>query len=661
MNTKKIVEALTNNAKYAYEFDVTTGQIEKDIIGADGTNYTRKAGLLAPCSFNELVDIYFGPKMNCSMLIGSQIKKISSEYLMESYLLGKTRCETNFFFPPTNEYYRTLYFLYEDENSGHVMAFVVGRVITQVENEIFTASGEIKNKLSEEKETFYKKLMDTQSCGVVAYTYPGYQIVTANAEALKMFGCETVEQFQNELVTIFSQIYYPSVDTLDKLKRLRNENEAVDYECILNKGKESERYVIVKAKVIFSPNGRRIIYATYVDATEMHALQNCVEMASKGSKAKAEFLFNISHDLRTPMNAIIGYTELLQAHWNGDEESKRYLSKIMDSSRFLMFLLNNAIELASLDKGLGTVKESLGNALRFHDMIDAVMENSIKERNLHFTRTVNIVHQNVMCDVSKLRVIFLNLLSNAIKYTPSGGSIRSELEELPSDREGYALFRTVIADTGIGINPEFLPHIFEEFSREKNSTVSGVLGAGLGMPVVKKLVDLMGGTITIESSLGKGTSVTVILPHRIVEREELLGLTKLQRDISRKPVAGKRILLAEDNDLNAEIAVMILSDEGFICERVADGTEAVAAMENKPEDYYDLVLMDIQMPIMDGYKATRMIRQLEGKKSKIPILAITANVMEDDKRMALAAGMNGHIAKPINIDALLDALFCVLE
>lgn len=326
-----------------------------------------------------------------------------------------------------------------------------------------------------------------------------------------------------------------------------------------------------------------------------------------------------------------------------------------------MFLLNNAIELASLDKGLGTVKESLGNAARFHEMIDAVIENSLRERNLHFTRTINIVHQNAMCDISKLRVIFLNLLSNAIKYTPSGGSIRLELDELPSDREGYALFRTVIADTGIGINPEFLPHIFEEFSREKNSTVSGVLGAGLGMSVVKKLVDLMGGTITVESSLGKGTSVTIIIPHRIVEREELLGLTKLKSERTRKPITGKRILLAEDNELNAEIAVMILSDEGFICERVADGTEAVAAMENRPEDYYDLVLMDIQMPIMDGYKATQLIRQLEGRKSGIPIFAITANVLEEDKRMALAAGMNGHIAKPINIDALLDALFSVLE
>ena len=661
MNAKKIVEALTSNAKCTYEFDVTTGQLENDIIGSDGINYTKKAGLSAPCSFNDLVDKYFGAEMNCSMLIGSQLQKISSEYLLEAYLSGKKRCEINFFYPSTNEYYRALFFLYEDENSGHVMAFVVSRVITQVENEIFTTSGERKNKLHEETEYFYKSLMNVQSCGILAYTYPGYQIVAANAEALRMFGCENIERFQEELSKIISRVYFPSSNMVEELKKLRTEDRAVDYECILNKDKENECYVIGKTKIIYSPNGRRIIYSTYVDATEMHALQTCVEKAEEGNRAKSEFLFNMSHDLRTPMNAIIGYTELLQTHWNGDETSKKYLSKLMDSSRFLMFLLNNAIELASLEKGIGTLKESLANADRFYEMMDAVTEGAMKERNLHFSRKIHIEHSNVMCDTMKLRIIYLNLLSNSMKYTPSGGSIHWDLEEIPSNREGYALYKTVIADTGIGISPDFLPHIFEDFSREKNTTVSGVLGAGLGMSVVKKLVDLMGGRIAVESRLGKGTSVTVIIPHRIVEREELLGLTKAKSDIPRKIIENKRILLAEDNDLNAEIAVMILSDVGFICELVVDGTEAVAAIENKPVGYYDLVLMDIQMPIMDGYKATRMIRQLKGEKSRIPIFAMTANVLEEDKRMALAAGMNGHIAKPIDIDKLMDALFSVME
>lgn len=326
-----------------------------------------------------------------------------------------------------------------------------------------------------------------------------------------------------------------------------------------------------------------------------------------------------------------------------------------------MFLLNNAIELSSLENGGEILKESLANAKRFNNMLDSIIEGALKERNIKFTRTVNIIHNDVMCDSMKLRIIFLNLLTNSIKYTPIGGSIQMDLEEIPSDKEGYAIYKTVVSDTGIGISSEFLPHIFENFSRAENSSMSGIYGAGLGMPVAKKLVELMGGSITVESVLGKGTSVTVKIPHRIVEREELFSLTEKVNDFDSKLIEGKRILLAEDNELNAEIAIMILSDAGFICEHVADGTEAVAVVENKPEGYYDLILMDIQMPIMDGYKATRIIRQLEGRKSQIPIVAITANALEEDKRMARAAGMNGHIAKPIDISKLLDTLFEILS
>ena len=405
MNTQKIIEAMTNNAKCTYEFDVTTGQLENELIGLDGTNYTQKAGLSAPCSFNDLVNVYFESDMKCSMLIGSQVQKVSSEYLSESYLSGKTRCEINFFYPVTNEYYRALFFMYEDDNSGHIMAFSVTRVITQVENEIFTSSGERKNKLQEDTESFYKSLMNAQSCGILAYTYPGYQVVTVNAEALRMFGCENIGQIQSELVNLIREIYYPSLDSLDELKKLRFEDKAVDFECVLNKGKANECYVIGKAKIVYSPNGRRIVYSTYVDASEMHALQDFVDKAEEGNRAKSEFLFNMSHDLRTPMNAIIGYTELLQTHWNGDETSKKYLSKLVDSSRFLMFLLNNAIELARLEKGTEPLKQSLANAERFHEMIDSVMESAVKERNLRFSRSIHSEHPNVLCDTMKLRII----------------------------------------------------------------------------------------------------------------------------------------------------------------------------------------------------------------------------------------------------------------
>ncbi|MGN0650393.1 MAG: response regulator [Oscillospiraceae bacterium] len=661
MNAQKIVKALSYDAVFSQEFDVTTGIVDSDIISADGTNYTQKAGLSAPCAYNDLVAAYFAEPFNCRILSNSKIRRLSCELLQDCYLSGNIRCEVNLIYPATNAYYRILFFLYEDEISGHIMAFMTCRILRETENEIYTASGEIKNRLQEKNETFYKKIMDEQSCGVFAYTVPGYQIVTANAEALRMFNSSSIDDMQQNILDVINGIYYPVPDTFEKLKSLRTEDSSVDYECIFNKGKENEFYVIAKTKVIYSPNGIRIIYSTYVDATEMHALQDSVEKAEQGVKAKAEFLFNMSHDLRTPMNAIIGYTELLQSHRGEAEAESKYLTKLMDSSKFLMFLLNNAIELASLENGNAKLKESLANAKRFNDMLDSVIESSLKERNLHFTRTVNIEHYNVMCDTAKMRVIFLNLISNAIKYTPSGGSISMDLQEIPSDREGYALYKTVITDTGIGISPDFLPHIYENFSRAKNSSLSGIYGAGLGMPVVKKLLDIMDGTISIESGLGKGTKVTVIIPHRIVEREELYGLTKGQSTYDRKLIEGKRILLAEDNELNAEIAIIILTEAGFICDHVMDGTEAVAAIETKPEDYYDLVLMDIQMPIMDGYKATGIIRQLEGRKAKIPIVAITANALEEDRRMALAAGMDGHISKPIDVSKLMDTLFGLLS
>ena len=366
MNAENVVKALIQDAAYAFEFDVTTGQLTEDIISSDGINYTRKAGLSAPCSFNELVTYYFGPAMNCRILSGSVIRDISNQVLLDAYFSGALRCEVPIFYPLTNQYYRNLFFFY--------------------------------------------------------------------------------------------------------------------------------------------------------------------------------------------------------------------------------------------------------------------------------------------------------ILSNAIKYTSAGGSIHMSLEELPYEKEGYCLIQTMITDTGIGISPDFLSHIFENFAREKNSSLSGVYGAGLGLPVVKKLLELMGGTIHVESSPGKGTRVTVEIPHKIVEREELLRQTKYEEHISKHFIDGKRVLLAEDNDLNAEIAIMLLADAGFQCEWVEDGTEAVKAIQEHEEGYYDLVLMDIEMPNMNGYEAAIAIRSLTNKeKASIPIIAMTANAYEEDQREALASGMNGYIAKPMDIKVLIKELAKIFQ
>lgn len=660
MNAEKILQAMTANANFAFEFDVTTGIIEEDVVGPDGRNYTRLAGLTSPCKFDDIVSVYYGPQLN-SYILGKTIEKLTCANLLEAYFSGNSRVEINFFFPLDNQYYRFLIFLYQNDENGHIMAFAVNREISQIENEVFTSIGSVKPRLSVEREYFYKNLLNMQSSGVLAYTYPGYKVVIANAEALRMFGYNSVEELQGNLGAIFKKMRVVTPGALEKLAKLRTEDGEVDYECVFNEGTERECYIIIKSKVVFSPHGMRIMYSTYVDATAMRALQSFIDKADEGSKAKSEFLMNISHDLRTPMNAIIGYSELLKRRLAGDAESVDYLGKIIDSGHYLMVLLNNAIELSSLEKGSGTLDEAPEEVDSFNRNMDILIEESIKNRSIGFSRTVNIKHNRIMCDAAKLRLIIYNIITNAIKYTNPGGLITIDLEELPAEREGYLYFKTVIKDTGRGIDPDFLPHVFEDFSREQNTTQAKIYGAGLGLPLVKRLVDLMNGTIGIESELGKGTAVTLIIPHRIAKGDEepeaaLSAPGSSGENPSEKSFKEKRILLAEDNDINADIAVLILENEGFMCSRVSDGKEALKAVSEAEPGYYDLILMDIQMPGMDGYEATKAIRKLPGGKGSMPILAMTANVLDSDKKKAMEAGMDGHIAKPITLDALLTAV-----
>lgn len=273
-----------------------------------------------------------------------------------------------------------------------------------------------------------------------------------------------------------------------------------------------------------------------------------------------------------------------------------------------------------------------------------------------------VIHKDVLCDETKLREIFLNILSNALKYTPSSGKVTMNLTELPSDRPGYAMYQTVIEDTGIGMSEEFLPHLFEEFTRERSSTETKLNGTGLGMPIVKKLVDLMEGTITVESKVGVGTRITVTLPHRIAQEADTQSYIEKTQGYDANCFRGKRILLAEGNELNAEIAITILEEAGFLVEHAEDGIICVDRMEKAEAGYYDLILMDIQMPNMDGYKATQTIRKLsDPKKAGITIVDMTANAFDEDKANAYRAGMNWHIAKPIKVEKLMSALTEILK
>jgi signal transduction histidine kinase/CheY-like chemotaxis protein/ABC-type amino acid transport substrate-binding protein len=384
------------------------------------------------------------------------------------------------------------------------------------------------------------------------------------------------------------------------------------------------------------------------------------DMAEEANRAKTTFLFNMSHDIRTPMNAIIGFTDLLDKHQEEPEKRADYLQKIRDSSTVLLSIINNVLEMARIEKGTLEIDEVAWSAEQFNDTLYSVFQDMMKDKGIEFTRQVEVEHHYVFCDPIKLREVFLNILSNAYKYTNPGGRVNMYLEEVPSEREGYALYQTTISDTGIGMAQEFIPHIFEEFSRENNTTDNKIEGTGLGMPIVKRLVELMDGTIEVQSEKGKGSSFTVKIPHRIAGKSDLVDHAGVK--INPEVFVGKRILLAEDNELNAEIATEILKEAGFAVERAEDGQVCLEMLQKSENGYYDLILMDIQMPNKNGYETTRAIRALDDKeKAEIPILAMTANAFEEDKREAYNAGMNGHLAKPVDVRELMKTLMGILQ
>ena len=512
---------------------------------------------------------------------------------------------------------------------------------------------ELNDSLRKEKrrqDIYYKELLDIENCGVLAYTMPGHKVIHMNAEALRMYGIESVEAAQRELGPLLRQVYYPDSEVLNQLKKLRNEDDMVDYECIIGKGKANECHALAKTKVVHIPTGERAVLTTFVDVSDMVMLKNALHCAEEGSRAKSSFLFAMSHDLRTPMNAIIGYAELMEAHWGEKEVTTNYLQKLKGASQFLLALIGNVLEIARIESGKETLNEAPWNLMKLEETLDILLDGEISRKQLTVNRNVNIRHANVYCDALKIREIIMNLLSNAVKYTAEGGKIVLDIEEKPSARDGFMTLQIRVSDNGIGISKEYVPYIFDAFTRERSSSESGIIGTGLGLRIVKSFVDLMNGDISVKSEPGKGTCFTVEISCRKIPEEEL------QQQMEEQPenvsLAGRRLLLAEDNGLNAEIAMTILQDADAEVELAADGKIAVDKLQDVPVGYYDAILMDIQMPNMNGYEATKAIRKLTDERAKIPIIAMTANAFEEDRQAALAAGMDDYVAKPVEISEL---------
>lgn len=388
-------------------------------------------------------------------------------------------------------------------------------------------------------------------------------------------------------------------------------------------------------------------------------LEAALKKAEDASLAKTRFLNNMSHDIRTPMNAILGYAQLMEDELKGKElpETSEHLEKLQQSGNLLLSIINDVLDMARIESGRMEIDE---NNTRIEDIRKTLFEifgDEAKKKKIALHYTIKVEHEHVLTDVTKVKEIFVNILSNAIKYTLSGGSVMINVEELPCDEPGYMIARTRVSDTGIGMSEEYQTKIFEAFTREQNTTKSKIAGSGLGMSIVKKYVDLLGGTIEVVSEPGNGSTFTVTLKHRIADESYYVKKHVEESGTGREILKGRKILLAEDNDLNAEIAEAILERAGMKTERVEDGIQCVDRIEKMPAGTYHMILMDIQMPKMDGYKATRVIRNLPDQdKACIPIIAMTANAFEEDKREAIAAGMNAHIAKPIQVEQLLSTL-----
>ena len=438
-----------------------------------------------------------------------------------------------------------------------------------------------------------------------------------------------------------------------------NDNECIiEYDVIVNGGRR--RYQGKFTLSTQDPEGAKI-YVGVRDTTLIEEerteynrkLMSALAQAEEANKGKSYFLFNMSHDIRTPLNAIIGYSELAKNHLDEKEVLDDYIYKIQTCGRQLLGLIGDVLDMAKIESGNLEISEK---PCLCQDLMSDIMisvNESAKKKGLEFEASGNACHSTILCDKVKVQKILLNILSNAVKYTPKGGKISLSVQEKIREDEGLSDFTFVVKDNGIGISKEFLPYIFNSFSRERNATISGVSGTGLGMTITKRLVDAMGGKIEVESQQNMGTTVTVSITF-----SRLVGLEEKREEIIPDAfLKGIRVLLVEDNEINGEIASEMLRELKVNVDLVTNGKECIDALLEKDAGYYDLVLMDIQMPVMDGYEATRIIRRFSDKdKRLIPVIAMTANAFEEDKQKAFQSGMNGHLAKPVEMRHLIQAL-----
>jgi PAS domain S-box-containing protein len=483
--------------------------------------------------------------------------------------------------------------------------------------------------------------------------------------------------YVNKYVHIEDRTEFAKNTSLETMrKRLQQENRYYVNYRIIKEDKSQEYYQakIVRVGSWEKQHGVMIGFRSVdkeirEDIEQKKAMSDALKDAEQASQAKTSFLNSMSHDIRTPMNAIIGYTTLAKKHFDDREKVSDYLDKIEISSSHLLRLINDVLEMSRIESGKVTLEPASCNLRGLMDELQTVMMGQIQEKSLNFNmNTDNIQNEVVQCDKLRLTQVLLNVLGNAVKFTQEGGNIIVDVsQKFKCPKEGCAGYWFRIKDNGIGMSDEFKEHLFEQFSRENNTTVSGIPGTGLGMAITKRIVDMMEGKITVRSRLREGTEFIIDLnfplqdnrpPEEDFEASGAPGSAKKnEASGKRKSYVAKKLLLVEDNAINQEIAIEILSEYGFNIDVANNGSEAVDKVKNSKPGHYYAVLMDIQMPVMNGYEATWRIRALEDKAlAEVPIIAMTANAFEEDKKMALMAGMDDFVAKPVDVKNLLEAL-----
>lgn len=480
---------------------------------------------------------------------------------------------------------------------------------------------------------------------------------TMNAYIDKRVDAEDQEMVRSLLTPENIRRELSSHNRFDRIYRA-NVNDAVQYRQLSVTGVRAgeENFIVVGL--------RNIDQQIREELEQKTLLEEALGYANRANEAKSTFLSNMSHDIRTPMNAIVGFTELATRHIGDPERVEEYLSKIKTSGNHLLNLINDVLDMGRIEQGKLSLDEGPCDLNEVFAALEEILAPEVESKQLEFDVSTELTHSEVLCDKVKLNQILMNLLSNSVKFTPAGGMVRLSLTELPANDIESGCYRVIVSDTGIGMAPEFLEQIYDPFERERTQTISGIQGSGLGMAIVKNLVNMMGGTIQVESEVGVGTTFTVIFTFKLVSARDAAAAENDERSalFQAERAQNYHILLVDDNMLNREIAVELLSDAGFAITTAIDGKDALEQVASSEPGTFDLVLMDIQMPIMNGYEAARAIRALPNKEvASVPILAVTADAFDEDRQRALEAGMNGHLPKPIEVDKLFGVLDTLLD